>query len=69
MMTPYEAEDVVRRYATAGFWLLVIYAVVTTIALGGVLYFETVVRQSAPVIECAVPVTRHNGGTTGGADK
>ena len=64
-----DAEDVVRRYATAGFWLLVIYAVVTTIAIGGVLWFETVVRQSPPVIECAVPVTRHNGGTMGGAQK
>lgn len=64
-----DAEDVVRRYATAGFWLLVMYAVVTTVAIGGVLWFETVVRQSPPVIECAVPVTRHNGGTMGGAQK
>ena len=34
-----------------------ITATVATVALGGVLYFETVVRQSPPVIECAVPIT------------
>jgi len=46
------------RYATVGLYVLVTYAIVTTIGLAFVLYFETVVRQSPPVIECAVPVTR-----------
>lgn len=50
-------DRITRRYATAGFWLLVSYAVVATLALGFVLYFETVVRQSPPVIECVAPST------------
>ena len=42
-------------YARAGFVLLVAYAIVTTTAIGFLLYYETVVRQSPPVIECAAP--------------
>lgn len=55
-MTPIP-EPLTAAYARAGFVLLVAYATVATVALGGVLYFETVVRQSPPVIECAVPIT------------
>lgn len=40
-------------YARAGFVLLVAYAIVTTTAIGCLLYYETVVRQSPPVIDCA----------------
>jgi len=40
-------------YARAGFVLLVAYAVLTTTAIGCLLYYETVVRQSPPVIDCA----------------
>ena len=42
-------------YARAGFVLLVAYAIVTTTAIGFLLYYETVMRQSPPVIECAAP--------------
>lgn len=54
-MPPTHIHD---RYATVGLYVLVTYAMVTTIGLAFVLYFETVVRQSPSVIECAVPVTR-----------
>lgn len=60
------ADRITLRYATAGFWLLVSYAVVATLALAFVLYFETVVRQSPPVIECAAPSTH---GTPNGTPK
>ena len=52
-------DPIAVAYSRAGFTLLVTYAVVTTVALTFLMYFETVVRQSPPVIECAVPVTRH----------
>ena len=55
-MPPTHIHD---RNATVGLYVLVTYAMVTTIGLTCLgLYFETVVRQSPPVIECAVPVTR-----------
>ena len=43
------------RYAEAGFWLLISYATVATLALTYLVHYETVVRQSPPVIECVAP--------------
>jgi hypothetical protein len=48
-------DDLQRRYAVAGFWLLVTYASLCTVAVGWWLYYETVVRPSPPVMECPAP--------------
>jgi hypothetical protein len=54
-MTAPAPDALTTAYARAGFVLLVAYAVLTTTAIGLLLYYETVVRQSPPVIECAAP--------------
>jgi hypothetical protein len=48
-------DPLTTAYARAGFVLLVAYAVLTTTAIGLLLYYETVVRQSPPIIECIAP--------------
>jgi len=54
-MTAPAPDPLTTAYARAGFVLLVAYAVVTTTAIGCLLYYETVVRQSPPIIECIAP--------------
>ena len=54
-MTAPVSDPLTTAYARAGFILLVAYAVVTTTAIGCLLYYETVVRQSPPIIECIAP--------------
>lgn len=49
-------HDIQRLYARAGFFVLVTVAASCLSAVFAVLYFETVIRQSPPVLEaCTSP--------------